>query len=426
MVSRKAKVCPSCGEKKPALTKKDLAFGRWGCAGLIGFVLIVSIIGALTGDNENAGSETVAERPAAPADSQSPLHKAVAKGDLATVEGLIVAGWNPNSRDKYERTPLHIWHREANYEVHFPIFNALVEAGADINARDKSGRTMLFYAARNSSTSNYAWSKKIVEVLIEQGKMDPNARDNDGDTPLHGAASTGTLSAVDALIKAGANPNIHGGDVGYTPLHWAAGRREANLAVVGALIKAGADPKARSKLGRTPLHDAVSDPNNSSPQEMHDYFSVVDILIRAGANPNAREANGETPLHMASRRRNPADSSVVEALIKAGADSAATDKHRMTSLHKVAIYNNGPSVVAIVKALIEAGADLEAVYNGETPLHKAARSNKNPLVVKALLDAGADPKARNRKGRTPFDLAENNEALRGTDVYWRLNEARFQ
>ena len=34
--------------------------------------------------------------------------------------------------------------------------------------------------------------------------------------------------------------------------------------------------------------------------------------------------------------------------------------------------------------------------------------------------------ARNAAGNTPWDLAEANEPLQGTDGYWRLNDARFE
>ena len=46
--------------------------------------------------------------------------------------------------------------------------------------------------------------------------------------------------------------------------------------------------------------------------------------------------------------------------------------------------------------------------------------------VTACLDAGADPMAPNAAGETPWDLAKANKALKGSDAYWRLNEARFE
>ena len=78
----------------------------------------------------------------------------------------------------------------------------------------------------------------------------------------------------------------------------------------------------------------------------------------------------------------------------------------------------------IVTALLEAGADPNARTDGggSSPLHWAA----NPEVVAVLLEAGADPKARDNKDKLPFDWAEKNELLKGTDAYWKLNDARFQ
>ena len=47
-------------------------------------------------------------------------------------------------------------------------------------------------------------------------------------------------------------------------------------------------------------------------------------------------------------------------------------------------------------------------------------------VIEALLEAGANPMAPNVGGKTPWDFAQDNEALKGSDAYWRLNEARFE
>ena len=61
----------------------------------------------------------------------------------------------------------------------------------------------------------------------------------------------------------------------------------------------------------------------------------------------------------------------------------------------------------------------------QTPLHWAARSNANPAVVALLLDRGADATLRDNDNKLPVDLAEENEHLQGTDVSWRLHDARF-
>ena len=60
------------------------------------------------------------------------------------------------------------------------------------------------------------------------------------------------------------------------------------------------------------------------------------------------------------------------------------------------------------------------------PLHVAAAKSDSPAVVKALIDAGANIEPRDESGRTPWDFAQHNGALKGTDVYWRLREAQYE
>ena len=76
---------------------------------------------------------------------------------------------------------------------------------------------------------------------------------------------------------------------------------------------------------------------------------------------------------------------------------------------------------------MDAGADINArTETGETPLHMAASDGENPEIITILLDAGADGTAVNSDGETPFELAQDNDALVGTDAYWALNDARFE
>jgi ankyrin repeat protein len=64
---------------------------------------------------------------------------------------------------------------------------------------------------------------------------------------------------------------------------------------------------------------------------------------------------------------------------------------------------------------------------GGAPLHKAADCNYDcmPGVIQALLAAGADAKAKNKEGKSPWDLAQENEELKGTKGYWALNDAQY-
>ena len=61
-----------------------------------------------------------------------------------------------------------------------------------------------------------------------------------------------------------------------------------------------------------------------------------------------------------------------------------------------------------------------------TPLHQAAESSENAAVIAALLDGGAVPDAQNAYGQTPWDLAQHNAALNGTQAWQRLADAHLE
>ena len=169
----------------------------------------------------------------------------------------------------------------------------------------------------------------------------------------------------------------------------------------------------RNDRGATPLHFAAVVSVNPD---------VITALLEAGADVNTRAEGGETPLYMAAQL-NP-NPGVIHALIKAGADANARETYGETPLHAAAKMNSNPDVITM---LIIGGADVNARNGYEaTALHAAAWENSNPDVITALLERGADGSIEDDNGRTPFDLAKENEAIKNTDAYWALNDARFK
>ena len=63
---------------------------------------------------------------------------------------------------------------------------------------------------------------------------------------------------------------------------------------------------------------------------------------------------------------------------------------------------------------------------GWTSLFHAAMYSENPEVISVLLKAGADPNAKDEFGKTVLDYAKENESIKGTPVYWKLNEASYE
>ena len=84
-------------------------------------------------------------------------------------------------------------------------------ANADVHAADPAtGRTALHYAA--------FWGHEgIIRYLACELRLDANARDASGESPLHDAARFGHLAVAKTLLSAGADPSLVSKE-GYTPL----------------------------------------------------------------------------------------------------------------------------------------------------------------------------------------------------------------
>jgi ankyrin repeat protein len=73
----------------------------------------------------------------------------------------------------------------------------LLEAGADINAKDKWGNTLLHYIAGSSMSG----SKEATELVMEFGTPDVSAVNNEGLTALDIAAKKNDETLVKFLLK---------------------------------------------------------------------------------------------------------------------------------------------------------------------------------------------------------------------------------
>jgi Ankyrin repeats (many copies) len=77
------------------------------------------------------------------------------------------------------------------------------------------------FASRLDLFAQHGIDSARVELVVPSIPDDPNARDDQGATPLHHAAWDGDLQQIQHLLDSGADPTITDTQYGTTPLEWA-------------------------------------------------------------------------------------------------------------------------------------------------------------------------------------------------------------
>lgn len=104
----------------------------------------------------------------------------------------------------------------------------LIARGADIGARNRRGAEPL-HAAVIGGPGSASWNptrqRDVIVYLIAAG-ADPNAAAAGGVTPLHRAVRNRCSAAVEALLRAGADPRLQNdrGSTASDLAHWTTGR----------------------------------------------------------------------------------------------------------------------------------------------------------------------------------------------------------
>ncbi|MBR5887069.1 MAG: ankyrin repeat domain-containing protein [Akkermansia sp.] len=217
------------------------------------------------------------------------------------------------------------------------------------------------------------------------------------------------LAELEALLEAGANPNIPN-SYGESYMFYAAfsAREPKELELV---LKYGGDVHARDKYGNTPLH--------------HAYGRNTELLLAAGSSPNAVNNDGAPVItHVITEIiwRNPDDwpaciytaSLTVSLLLQAGADANAADAHGNTALH---YFLQGSDNADIVSELIAKGANINARNkDGATPLMLGATQGWSKTLDSFLKNHAPDLNARDYRGLTAMHYAAEHAGTSPTTI----------
>ncbi|BEI83259.1 hypothetical protein CcaverHIS002_0311270 [Cutaneotrichosporon cavernicola] len=183
--------------------------------------------------------------------------------DLTALRTALEAGADPDTRDKTGRTALLI----ASLADDIPAAKVLLEAGASPNAMDEMRQTPWLVTGVTGSVG-------MLEAILPY-KPDMNLRNRYGGISVIPASERGHVDYVSRVVQTGINVN-HVNHLGWTALLEAVilgDGGERHVEILKILLDAGADPGIKDKDGVSALKHARE----------RGYAEMVRVLEGAGA-----------------------------------------------------------------------------------------------------------------------------------------------
>jgi len=286
---------------------------------------------------------------------------------------------------------------------HAIIRRSLREAPALANAKlpdpSSHGKSMLHFAAERNDT-------RSVGLLLDAGAS-PEAL-MAAHTPLSWAVTVGAIDAAKVLAARGPKPDLFS----------AAGLGDRKLVASffdeHGHLRSGASRTGSSRFG--PDKTRLPCPPEKESEIVADalyvacrlgHASVAKFLLDHKPDLSFQAYVGGTPLHWAYFGGN---QQIIKMLLAAGASPSRTDNPYRCTARGFGIHVPSDwGFLRMVRERLKDDPSLAKLFDGgTTPLHRAAHGG-HAAVVKFLIEAGADPKARNAEGKTAAEVAREQK-----------------
>jgi ankyrin repeat protein len=336
----------------------------------------------------NAGADVNEHLP----NGETPLMFVSRNGNLDAIKLLLDHGADVNAKENLRGTTPIMWAVE---QMHPAAVKLLIDRGADVNAQSKpSTHARTAYLAPTAT----ARAEQVVQQTSRGG-----LRGARGGQPGAPAAARGGARGVPADVDVTdffiPRENTDGG--GLIPLVFAA--REGDLESTKLLLAGGAKVNQTTRYGWTALLTAT--------QNRH--YELGAYLLDHGADPNVANKGGWTPLYLATDNRN------IE-----GGDYPVpkADMDHLEFINKLLEHRANVNARAIDSTETRTIFTMQWLYeDGATPLLRAAQSG-DVILMKLLLEHGADPKIPTKNGDTALMVAAGIGWVEGVTSEWGEKE----
>lgn len=333
--------------------------------------------------------------------------------NLRLLRNLIAAGADVNVQNQNGQTPLYLAAKAGGRAVEDTI-RVLLAAGADANLANEDGETPLMALLVSYSNLRAPQENTALVRLLTEAKSNLNAKNRNGDTALTLALQVNaTPETVRTLLAAGADVNLANKSGDHSLIVAVKMRREDEI--IQALLGAGARVDSANTLGDTALMVAAKAYVRELPVSRDERFFKT--LVTAGADVTLLNHEGESALTIMVTKSGAGELPSIRLLLAAARRKGARGYPRGADLLIAIRRAAGNSTTDVVRELIKAGADVNAAdESGRPALLVAAGEAGNAEVVRALLAAGARVNAKDKEGDTAL-IAAVREYLPGGDEF---------